>query len=80
MDDYYRILTGEIGILTQDATQSQKFEQTMVDRLQELQDSVSGVNLDEELTEMLQLQRGYEAAAKLVSVADQMLESLMQIR
>jgi flagellar hook-associated protein 1 FlgK len=44
-----------------------------------LRDSVSGVNLDEELTELLKPQRAYEANSKIISVADQMLQSLMQV-
>jgi flagellar hook-associated protein 1 FlgK len=43
-----------------------------------LRDSVSGVNLDEEMTELLKLQRAYEASSKIISIADEMLQSLLQ--
>ncbi len=80
MEDYYRTLTGEIGILTEEANQNQSFQQAIMDQLGEMRDSVSGVNLDEEMTDLIKLQQAYEAAAKLVTIADEMLQSLMQMR
>ena len=80
MEDYYRSLVGDMGILTSGVTENGDFTQTMIDRLKEVRDSVSGVNLDEEMTELMKIQRGYEAAAKLISISDEMLQSLMQIR
>jgi flagellar hook-associated protein 1 FlgK len=41
--------------------------------------SVSGVNMDEELTEMMKLQRSYQAAAKTLSVMDSITEDLLGI-
>jgi flagellar hook-associated protein 1 FlgK len=79
MDDYYQTLVGEIGITTEAANENQSFVQSMVDNLEDLRDSISGVNLDEEMTELLKLQRTYEANSKIISIADQMLESLMQL-
>jgi flagellar hook-associated protein 1 FlgK len=79
MEDYYRSLVGDMGILTSGVTQNRDFTQTMIDRLNEVRDSVSGVNLDEEMTELMKIQRGYEAAAKLISISDEMLKSLMQV-
>jgi flagellar hook-associated protein 1 FlgK len=79
MDDYYRTLVGEIGITTEASNENQSFVQSMMDHLQQLRDSVSGVNLDEEMTELLKIQRAYEANSKLITIADQMLQSLMQV-
>jgi flagellar hook-associated protein 1 FlgK len=80
LNDYYQILVGEIAILTDDSNQNRDFTQTMLDRLGEIRDSVSGVNMDEELTDLMKFQRSYEAAAKLVSVADEMLQNILDLR
>ena len=40
-------------------------------------ESVSGVSLDEEMTNMLAYQHGYQAAARLVTTIDQMLDVLI---
>ena len=78
MDDYYRTLVGDIGITTEAANENQSFVQSKLDNLRDLRDSVSGVNLDEEMTELLKLQRAYEASSKIISIADEMLQSLLQ--
>jgi flagellar hook-associated protein 1 FlgK len=41
------------------------------------QQSVSGVNLDEEAANLILLQQAYQAAAQLIAVAQQMFDSLL---
>lgn len=43
----------------------------------EIRDSILGVNLDEELTNMLSQQRAYEAAARIITIADDMMATLL---
>lgn len=43
-------------------------------------DAVSGVSLDEEMTELMKYQKAYEASAKLITTVDQMLEVLIQMK
>ena len=80
MDEYYSILVGDIGMLTDEADQTQNFYETMINQLTDIRDSVSGVNLEEEMINMMKYQYGFMAASKLVSVSDQILQTLMQIR
>jgi flagellar hook-associated protein 1 FlgK len=80
MDQYYSILVGDIGMLTDEAGQNQNFYETMINQLQDIRDSVSGVNLEEEMINMMKYQYGFMAASKLVSTSDQMLQTLMQIQ
>jgi flagellar hook-associated protein 1 FlgK len=70
-----------VGLGVQAATTSTKLTaqsvtSTNVDASRE---SVSGVNLDEEMTNMLQFQHGYQAAAKLVTTIDDMLDSIINM-
>jgi flagellar hook-associated protein 1 FlgK len=41
--------------------------------------SLSGVSVDEELVQMIQFQTAYQAAARVVTAADEMLQSLLGI-
>ncbi|KPK90019.1 MAG: hypothetical protein AMJ94_10580 [Deltaproteobacteria bacterium SM23_61] len=78
--DYYQGLIGELGIFTEDTNGNQDFTQSLLDSLAGVRDSVSGVNLDEELTEMMKVQHAYEAASKVISVVDQMMQTLLDMR
>ncbi len=53
-----------------------KYE-SIVSNLQTLQQSVSGVNIDEEMANMVAMQYGYRASAKLISAIDEMLDTLI---
>jgi flagellar hook-associated protein 1 FlgK len=60
-------------------TQDNKnFAETTSNQLQNLRDNVSSVNLDEEMVKMIQFQRSYQMAAKLINVADTLLSSLLE--
>ncbi len=53
--------------------------QSVADAASANRDSAVGVNIDEEMTDLISQQRAYEAAAKLVSVIDEMLQTLIQM-
>ena len=65
LEDYYRTLVGDMGILTSGVTQDRDFAQTLIDRLSEVRDSVSGVNLDEEMTELMKIQTGVRGCGQI---------------
>ncbi len=77
---YYETMVGELGILARSANEGGAFQQSLLDNLSKLRDSISGVNMDEELAELLMVQRAHQAAAKLVAIADEMLQTILQIR
>ncbi len=79
LDDFYRTIVGDIGILSGGVSLNRDFAQSTLNYLNEARDSVSGVNLDEEMAELLKIQRAYEAAAKLITVVDEMLQTLVNI-
>jgi flagellar hook-associated protein 1 len=80
LDDYYRTLVGDIGVLTEGANQQYDFTKTLVDNLNDIRDSISGVNLDEEMTKLMEMQMAYKAAAKLVTVSDELYTTILQMR
>ena len=80
MDEYYNTLVGDMGQLDSEAGQNQDLNQTLINQLNDLRDSVSGVSLEEEMINMLKYQYGFMAASKLVNAADQMLQTLLQIQ
>ena len=49
----------------------------MMNDLRSLRDSISGVNIDEELADIIKFQHGYNAAAKFVTVWDSLLDTVI---
>lgn len=76
-DSFYGGLVSRIGVAAKDA-QSLAYAQSLtVDHLNELRLSVAGVNVDEEMVNLVQFQRGYEAAARVIRAVDEMLDTLV---
>jgi flagellar hook-associated protein 1 len=73
-------LVGFAGSTVQAATQQETFTAGALEQVQSLQDSASGVNTDEEMVNLMKYQRAYQASLKVISVADQMLSDLLNIR
>ena len=76
---FYSNIVSTAGADSQSATTYVSFETSMVNQLESQRQSTSGVNLDEEAVNMVQYQKSYEAAAKMISVASDLLETLMGI-
>lgn len=47
--------------------------------LSEVRQSISGVNIDEELSQMIVFQNGYQAGARIVKMMDEVLDIIMQL-
>lgn len=77
--DSYSSLISDIGNTKSLADNFSEANQLVVDQLQSQKLSVSGVSVDEEMTNVLKFQRTYEAAAKLISVADELLQTLIDM-
>jgi flagellar hook-associated protein 1 FlgK len=56
------------------------FAEAAKEELLNLRDQVSAVSLDEEMIKMIQFQRSYQMAAKMIGVADQLLETLLTLK
>ncbi|HVN70665.1 MAG TPA: flagellar hook-associated protein FlgK [Desulfomonilia bacterium] len=80
MDAYYSSLVAQVGVDSQNATQNQKFNDTLLSQYTQRKEGVSGVNLDDEMTDLLKNQQIYQASAKLISICDTMMQSLLSIQ
>ncbi|MBX3006720.1 MAG: flagellar hook-associated protein FlgK [Melioribacteraceae bacterium] len=78
IDEYTNILNslGTERISNDDRVDSNEL---ILQQLQNQRASVSGVSLDEEMTNVLKYQRSYDAAARLVKVADDMLQTILNM-
>lgn len=78
-EDRFLSLVGDIGSQAQAAQSRFDFQQALLTQTQSRRESVSGVNLDEEATKLIQFQRAFEASSMLVRTADEMYQSLIDM-
>ncbi len=75
--DFYRAVIGELGQDTQQANIMTQNHQLLVDHLQNRQEQIAGVSLDEESVHLLEYQRTYQAAARVMTTVDEMLDKVI---
>lgn len=80
VNDALASLIGFAGSAVQNAQQAEKFSTGALQQVEALRQNASGVSSDEEMVEMMKYQRAYQASLKVISVADQMLTDLLNIR
>lgn len=78
LTDGYAGLMSQIGIRVQSAGYSAQVSDTIAVNLERDRTSVSGVNLDEEASKLLQFQQAYQASAKMIQIANAIFDTLMQ--
>ncbi|RJQ12005.1 MAG: flagellar hook-associated protein FlgK [Dehalococcoidia bacterium] len=80
-EDYSTFLNGiitSVAVATRSTQGLADSQEMRLNHLDSLRQSISGVNLDEEMVSMVQYQRGYEAAARVIRAIDDMLDSLLR--
>jgi flagellar hook-associated protein 1 FlgK len=78
-DGYYNGVVGEVGVSVQSSSRTLSYKQTMVDQLTTRKQSISGVNIDEEMANLIRFQQSYSAAARMINVVNEMLKELLDI-
>ncbi len=78
--DFYTSILTEVGVESNFLNVNMELQESVVQELSLNRESISGVSLEEEAIEMLKIQRSYEAAAKLLSVADEMFQTLLSVK
>lgn len=79
-DDYYTSKVGEIGVMNQKAIASLDSQKNIVDQIKNVRESISGVSLDEEAQKMIEYQKAYEASARIIRMADEMFDTVLNLK
>ncbi|KPA13467.1 flagellar hook-associated protein 1 FlgK [Candidatus Magnetomorum sp. HK-1] len=78
-EDYHNQLT-IIGIKSMAITREKGIINISTNQLNEVRDNISGVSLDQEFTKLVEYQRYYQAAAKLVQTADELMKTVTSLK
>jgi len=77
LTDGYASLIAEIGTKVQGAEQSATVSGNIATNIEKDRTAVAGVNLDEEAARMIQYQQAYQAAGKMMQIAQNIFDTLM---
>lgn len=75
--DYYSGVAAGVGLEVQGATADTDVQQSLMDQADQRRTAVSGVSVDEEMVNLLGQQQAYGAAAKIITIADEMMQVLL---
>ncbi|WCJ58199.1 flagellar hook-associated protein FlgK [Fontisphaera persica] len=77
---FYHQTVTNLGEALAQANRQVKNQEAVEQMLRRQRDAVSGVSLDEEMTEMVKFQKAFQASARLVSTVDELLETVISMK
>jgi flagellar hook-associated protein 1 FlgK len=77
--DYFRELTSDVGFTVRAAMDRAEVHGTLADQAEARRTGYSGVSTDEELMRLIEFQTAYAAAARVVTTASEMMETLVRM-
>ncbi|WP_227937249.1 flagellar hook-associated protein FlgK [Alkalihalobacillus deserti] len=77
ISSYYQGVIGDMAVSTQEAARMLNSSASLQDSVDYRRNSVSNVSLDEEMTMMIQYQHAYNAAARNITMVDEMLDRII---
>jgi flagellar hook-associated protein 1 FlgK len=79
-DLYDAVVVGEVGNDSANSKNQSEFNAALVHQIKDSRDSVAGVSLDEEMTNMIKFQQAFAAAAKLITLADELFQTVLDTK
>ena len=76
-DEFYSSIVSTVGIESFSSQSTFLQQEAILLQLNIRRESISGVSIDEELINMIKFQQAYNAAARLIGVVDELLDTVM---
>jgi flagellar hook-associated protein 1 FlgK len=76
---FHESFIGDVGHAVQQAASYYSHQDQMVHQLENYRESISGVAIDEEMVNLVKFQNAYQAAAKLIATADEMMQTVLNM-
>ena len=75
----YSAMVGSVGAIASEVKVTGTALDGILKETKAAQQSLSGVNLDEEAANLIRFQQAYQAASKLISVSSKLFDSILQL-
>ncbi|KIL36694.1 flagellar hook protein FlgK [Cohnella kolymensis] len=77
ISDYYNSIIGQLGVQSEDAQRQASNQNSLLSNIDGRRQSVSGVSLDEEMSNLIKFQHAYNAAARAMTTFDDLLDRVI---
>ncbi|QEK11307.1 flagellar hook-associated protein FlgK [Crassaminicella thermophila] len=76
-DDFFKSVISNLGVDGQEAIRMVDNQQVLINDIDNKRQSISGVSLDEEMSNMIKFQHAYNACARMITTVDEMLDKII---
>ncbi|MBF0295373.1 MAG: flagellar hook-associated protein FlgK [Magnetococcales bacterium] len=76
---HYATLSGEVGGTINQNRETLTAHKAAQSFIADMRESISGVSLEEELTDLIRFQRAFQASSKMVGVADELMQTIIKM-
>lgn len=76
---FYRGIVSRVGTMSRASSDSLRFDENLLNELNNRREAISGVSLDEEAANLIRFQRSFEAGARLIKVTDELLQTILNL-
>lgn len=80
LDDFYNSIVTDIGVMTARAKVGIDQNRDILTQLGKIREQISGVSIDEETANLMQYQHTFDASAKVIQLADEMLKTVLDLK
>lgn len=77
--DYYASISADVGQNSAEASSGKTASDALLTQARSLRENASGVSLDQEATRLVALQRSYQAAARVVTIVDELTATVLNL-
>ncbi|MCM0604754.1 MAG: flagellar hook-associated protein FlgK [Xanthomonadaceae bacterium] len=79
-DDWYNAMVSDTGVVAARNRSDLNQQKSIMAQFNRMRDSISGVSIDEETANLLLYQHAFDASAKVIQVADNMLKTILDLK
>lgn len=77
LEDFYKNIISGLGVAAREAGNIAENQEVLAEAAETRRESLTGVSLDEEMANLIQFQHAFEASAKVISVMDELLDTVI---
>ena len=78
--EFYNGMIANLGVVTKNAKSGRINQELLVSQIENTRESIKGVSIDEELVQMIQTQRIYQSASRVIVVIDGLIEEIINLK